>query len=84
MELTTGSVLRTNDKVITSYVEAHLRHLGDLHDAERIDFNYSLTEERPKFEVYFKISDGREFQLQAETLNELMYKFYGENEVPDL
>lgn len=84
MELTTGSVLRTNERVITNYVEAHLRHLGDLHDATRIDFNYSLTKERPKFEVYFKLSDEREFQLQAETLKELMYKFYGPNEVPDL
>ncbi len=84
MELTTGSVLRTNDRVIYEYVEAHLRYIGDVHDAERIDFNYSLTPERPKFEVYIKLHDKREYQLQAESLKELMHKLYGENEVPDL
>ena len=84
MELTTGSVLRTNDRVIYEYVEAHLRYLGNKLDAERVDFNYSITPERPKFEVYIKLHDQREYQLQAETLKELMHKLYGENKVPDL
>ena len=72
------------DRIIYEYIEEHLGYMGNRLNAERVDFNYSLTSERPKFEVYFKLYDGREFQFQAETLDEFMHKMYGDNPVPNL
>ena len=76
-------LLEDKDRVVYDYVMEHLGHVGLKHRANRIDFHMDVDDEI-RFQVYMQLEDGREFQLQAKDLNELMYKIYGENEVPSL
>ena len=76
-------VLEEKDRVVYNYVMEHLGYVGAKFGTRRIDFHMDVDDEI-KFQVYMQLEDGREYQFQAKDINELMYKLYGDREVPNL
>lgn len=79
-----SGLLKEQDRVEYEYLMEHLAYVGELHGANRIDFNMHVDDDRPRYQVYMMMGDGSEYQFQAYTMKEFMYKVYGENEVPNL
>ena len=87
MQLESQSVSTTNtatEEQIENYMGEHLQFMVDKLDATKGELYISVIPERPKYEVYIELKDGRAFQFQCSNLKEFMINMYGNNPIPNL
>jgi len=87
MQLESQSVSITStvtEYQIENYMGEHLQYMVDKLDANKGELFVSKVPERPKYEVYIELKDGRAFQFQCMNLREFMINMYGDNPIPNL